>query len=129
MEALKIVLVVMLCLFVTIIVSLALRTEPCTHTCEQVCTHDSTLDPGPDLVTMTQFSVYCAATRKFRDVTTLCIDAQVKNNEVSLVAIKTMGKSIIENRESILIQQGQIQTMADGMVKMAEIVKRLVETK
>ena len=116
MEVLKYILMVCLCVLVTVIICMFMRPDACMHTCVP-CTH---LDSDPELVTLVDFNLYAAAVKKVQE-------AQQKNNEANLVAVKAFSVSIVENRKAILTHQDQMKRMAEGIIELAKIIKRLVE--
>lgn len=114
MEALKMILIVVLCLVVTVIVSLCMRPDPCTH--------NSTLDPGPDLVTMDDFMKVRAASNEVWK-------AQSNNNKVNLKAMTMVQDAVVKNRKTILTHQDYLQEMADNMITLGKMLMQVVKEK
>lgn len=106
--------IVILCLFVTIVVCLFLRPEPYMHV---PCTHDSTLDPGSDFVTMDEFM----AVRKASNVT---LQIHNKHNEVSLAAIQGLKNMILGDRD---FNETELEIIYDSIQSLEDYIMRINE--
>ena len=149
MEWLKYVIVVVLIVALVFLASFIMRPAPCSH--------DSTLDPGPDLVTLGRFEDHCkhngaemsGVSRQITDIYSVLIiqkernikqqevnDAQVgvnkalqNHNVANLDGMKKLGDGIITNAKTIEQNQAYIKQNADNMVQFATMIKNILEGK
>lgn len=133
MEALKLVLVMVLCVVMSIIVCGAMMAQ------RPVCTHDSTHDSA--LVTMEQFIQHCdhnwaetvqvqASIAEIHDfmITQTSFDKSVtENTTATLKSLKLMNERDKQQDQAIITNRDFIQQIADGMVRLVTTLKEIVE--
>lgn len=95
----KYLLTILCCFIVCIIVTLALRTDPCTH--------DSTLDPGPDFLMAADFDEV--------------MQAQIRAHKATLDAMKIVKSELERLDEFTKLNHGMILKTADKMILVLKV--------